>query len=64
VISPIAVWSIQVLTIAVGHGAALILTHDRSLRDSDGTGQGRSPYGFLLFLIVSAGVDLTLLATG
>ena len=64
VLSPVAVWWIQVVAIAGGHLAALMLVHDRVLRDFDRPGGVRARYGLLLLVIVSAGVGLTILATG
>jgi hypothetical protein len=64
ILSPTAVWWIQVATIVVGHLAALILTHDRSLHDLAGPAYVRSRYGLLGFFAFLAGAGLTILAVG
>ena len=62
ILSAVAIWWIQVIVIAVGHLAALVLAHDRSLQDFEGAGTARGRYAILLLLIVLAAAGLTILA--
>jgi hypothetical protein len=64
ILSPTAVWWIQVSTIVVGHVAALILAHDRSLTDFPGPAGVPGRYGLLVLVILLAGAGLTILAVG
>jgi hypothetical protein len=63
VLTPIAVWWIQVASIASGHAAALLLVHDRSLADFGPAGVRRG-YPFVALVIVLAWAGLTILAAG
>lgn len=62
VLSSTTVWWIQVSTIAVGHVAALILVHDRSLHDLTGPGGARGRYGLLGLITLLAFGGTTILA--
>ena len=64
ILSPSAVWWTQISAIAVGHMAALILAHDRSLRDFSGDGGVRGRYSLLVLVILFAGAGVTILAVG
>jgi hypothetical protein len=64
VLSPTAVWWMQVAAIAVGHMAALILAHDRSLRDFSGARSMQGHYSLLVLVILFAGAGVTILAVG
>ncbi len=62
VVSPAAVWWTQVAAIVAGHGAGLILVHDRSLQDFQGPGAVRGRYPFLFLVVFLAVGALTILA--
>jgi hypothetical protein len=64
VLSSTSVWWIQVSAIAVGHLAALILVHDRSLLDLAGPASVRGRYGLLGLITLLAVGGITILATG
>jgi hypothetical protein len=64
VLSPGAVWWMQVSAIAAGHMAALILAHDRALRDFSGVRSVRGRYSLLVLVILFAGAGTTILAVG
>jgi hypothetical protein len=64
VLSSTAVWWIQVSAIAVGHLAALILVHDRSLLDLAGPSGVRGRYGLLGLVVFFAATAITILAVG
>jgi hypothetical protein len=64
ILSPIAVWWIQVATVVAGHLAALILVHDRCLGDLAGTSSVRARYGLTALITFFALAGVTILAVG
>lgn len=64
ILTPIAVWWIQVTSIASGHVAALILVHDRSLIDFNGPAAVRNRYLFVVLVVFLAWAGMTILAVG
>ena len=64
ILTPMAVWWIQVASIASGHVAALILVHDRSLIDFQGRAGVHGRYLFVLLVIFLAWAGVTILAVG
>lgn len=62
VISPIAVWWVQVVAIVSGHVAAVVLAHDRALADFSAGNALRSQYAMLSLMVLLTGLGLTILA--
>jgi hypothetical protein len=62
VLSPYAIWWIQVAVIVAGHMGGVLLAHDRALYDFPGVGGGRSQYVMLLLMVVLTGLGLVILA--
>lgn len=56
------VWYIQVAAIVIGHGAAVVLAHDRALADFRGAGAVRSQYAMLVLMVLLTGLGLFILA--
>jgi hypothetical protein len=64
ILSPTAVWWIQVSAILAGHLSALVLAHDRSLRDLAGPTGVRGRYCLLGLITLLAVAGITILAVG
>jgi hypothetical protein len=62
VLSPYAIWWIQVTAIVAGHMGGVLLAHDRALHDFPGVGAGRSQYVMLLLMVALTGLGLVILA--
>ena len=62
VLSPYAIWWIQVTAIVGGHLGGVLLAHDRALHDFPGVGAGRSQYVMLLLMVALTGLGLVTLA--
>jgi hypothetical protein len=62
VLSPYAIWWIQVAVIVGGHMGGVLLAHDRALYDFPGVGGGRSQYVMLLLMVGLTGLGLVILA--
>ncbi|MGH8923917.1 MAG: hypothetical protein ACRDWA_04630 [Acidimicrobiia bacterium] len=63
VLSPYAIWWMQVATIVVGHVAGVVLAHDRALFDFPGARAVRSQYLMLALMILLTALGLVILAT-
>lgn len=63
-ISPTAVWWIQVATLVAGHVAGVVLAHDQALADFPGRTVVRSQYAMPGLMVVLTGLGLTILAAG
>lgn len=63
-ISPVAVWWIQVATLVAGHVAGVVLAHDRALADFPGRTAVRSQYAMLGLMVLLTCLGLTILAAG
>lgn len=63
-ISPTAVWYIQVAAIIVGHVAAVVLAHDRALGDFPKRVAVRTQYAMLVLMVALTGIGLSILAAG
>ncbi len=64
VISPIAVWWVQVAAIILGHVAAVVLAHDRALGDFSKAVAVRTQYAMLGLMVGLTGIGLSILAAG
>ena len=62
VLSPYAIWWIQVTAIVGGHIGGVLLAHDRALHDFPGVGAGRSQYAMLALMVALTGLGLVILA--
>lgn len=62
--SPTAVWYVQLGVIVAGHVAAVFLAHDRALYDFDDSVAVRTQYAMLALMVVLTGVGLAILAAG
>ena len=62
VLSPYAIWWIQVTAIVVGHMGGVLLAHDRALHDFPGVAAGRSQYVMLMLMVGLTGLGLVILA--
>lgn len=63
-VSPTAVWYIQVAVIIVGHVAAVVLAHDRALGDFPQRVAVRTQYAMLVLMVALTGIGLSILAAG
>ncbi|MFP3913490.1 MAG: fenitrothion hydrolase [Actinomycetota bacterium] len=63
-LSPVAVWWIQVTAIVLGHVAGVVLAHDRALADFPPATAVRSQYAMLALMVVLTGVGLAVLSAG
>jgi hypothetical protein len=63
-LSPAAVWWVQVAAIVGGHLAGVVLAHDRALADFSGERAVRSQYAMLALMVLLTGLGLAILAAG
>lgn len=63
-ISPVAVWYIQLAAVIAGHVGGVILAHDRALVDFRGPNAVRSQYPMLALMVVLTMVALFILTSG
>ena len=63
-LSPTAVWYIQLAAIVLGHVAAVVLAHDRALADFPKRVAVRTQYAMLVLMVVLTGIGLSILAAG
>lgn len=63
-VSPTAVWYIQVAVIIIGHVAAVVLAHDRALGDFPQRVAVRTQYAMLVLMVALTGIGLSILAAG
>ena len=63
-LSPTAVWYVQLAAIVLGHIAAVVLAHDRALADFPKRVAVRTQYAMLVLMVVLTGIGLSILAAG
>ena len=63
-ISPTAVWYIQLVAVIAGHVGGVILAHDRALVDFPGSGAVRSQYPMLALMVLLTMLALFILTAG
>ena len=63
-ISPTAVWYIQLAAVIAGHVGGVVLAHDRALVDFPGAGAVRSQYAMLALMVVLTMLALFILTSG
>ena len=63
-ISPTAVWYIQLVAVVAGHVGGVILAHDRALVDYPGVDAVRSQYAMLALMVVLTMLALFILTAG
>lgn len=63
-ISPTAVWYIQLVAVIAGHVGGVILAHDRALVDFPGVDAVRSQYAMLALMVALTGLALFILTAG
>ena len=63
-ISPTAVWYIQLAAVIAGHVGGVILAHDRALADFRGAKAVRSQYAMLALMVVLTMIALFILTSG
>ena len=61
-LSPEAVWYIQVAVIVLGHVAGVVLAHDRALVEFKGEDAVRSQYAMLILMVALTSLGLFILA--
>ena len=61
-LSPEAVWYIQVAVIVLGHVAGVVLAHDRALARFEGENAVRSQYAMLILMVALTSLGLFILA--
>lgn len=63
-ISPTAVWYIQLVAVIAGHVGGVVLAHDRALTDFSGPNAVRSQYAMLGLMVILTMVALVILTSG
>lgn len=63
-ISPTAVWYIQLTAVIAGHVGGVVLAHDRALVDFPGPGAVRSQYAMLTLMALLTMIALSILTAG
>ena len=61
-LSPYAIWWVQVAVIVMGHVAGVVLAHDRALADFPGPNAVRSQYVMLMLMVLLTALGLFILA--
>lgn len=63
-LTPTAVWWVQVIAIVGGHLAGVILAHDRALADFPADVAVKTQYAMLVLMVALTGIGLSILAAG
>jgi hypothetical protein len=63
-ISPTAVWYIQLAAVIAGHVGGVVLAHDRALADFSGPNAVRSQYAMLGLMVILTMIALVILTSG